>query len=53
MELCKEVIEMAESAILSSKIGIVSDAIHKEGLIATLKDIIALIKEEGGDQDDE
>ena len=45
-EICKEVIDMAESAITMSKSDVVSDYIHKQGLVATLQDIIDKIKEE-------
>ena len=49
MEECKEqLIEikgMCESAIQTSTMAFLDDSIHKEGLVATLNDIIELIKE--------
>ena len=44
-EICGKIIDMAESAIQSSKMDVISDDIHKKGLVATLEDIIREIKE--------
>ena len=45
-KLCVEVIDMIESALACAKLSFISDEIHKDGLIATLEDIVTLIKKD-------
>jgi len=44
-EVLEEVKTMAENAIQASKMTVLSAEIHKEGLVATLKDIVDYIEE--------